>query len=77
MIQSVEDLAHGAIQLPPDQRFILAQRILESVEPDQSEEIDEAWQVEIRKRINQYDGGETKGIPAEQVFSEIDRRILS
>ena len=47
------------------------------MEPDQSEEIDEAWQVEIRKRINQYDGGETKGIPAEQVFSEIDRRILS
>jgi len=75
MIHTIEDLAQGAIELPPDQRFTLAQRILASVEPDGEPAIDTAWTVEIRERIRKYDAGETRGIPASEVFSEIDRRL--
>ncbi|MEO5715051.1 MAG: addiction module protein [Luteolibacter sp.] len=75
MIQTVDDLAQSAIQLPPDQRFTLAQRILASVEPQEDPAIDRAWVAEIRERIARYDSGETKGIPGAEVFAEIDRRL--
>lgn len=75
MIQTIDDLAESAIQLPPDQRFTLAQRILASVEPQEDSDVDRAWMTEIRKRIARYDSGETQGIPGAEVFSEIDRRL--
>ena len=51
MIQTIDALALGAIELPPDQRFALAQRILASVEPEEILETDEAWALEIRERM--------------------------
>ena len=75
MIYTLEDLAQGAIELPPDQRFTLAQRILASVEPSGEPSIDAAWATEIRERIRKYDAGEIKGIPASEVFAEIDRHL--
>ena len=75
MIQTIDALAQGAIELPPDQRFALAQRILASMEPAEAAEIDDAWTVEIRERIRKLDAGETKGFPGAEVFAEIDRRL--
>lgn len=75
MTETVDSLARGAVELPPDQRLTLAQVILASLEPDGSPTIDAAWEAEIRERIRRYDIGEVKGIPASQVFSELDRRL--
>ena len=75
MIQTIDALAQGAIELPPDQRFALAQRILASMEPEEAAGIDDAWTVEIQERIRKFDAGETKAIPGAEVFAEIDRRL--
>jgi putative addiction module component (TIGR02574 family) len=75
MIQTIDALAQGAIELPPDQRFALAQRILASMEPEETAGIDDAWTVEIQERIRKFDAGETKAIPGAEVFAEIDRRL--
>jgi putative addiction module component (TIGR02574 family) len=75
MIQTIDDLAQCATELPPEQRLTLARRILESVEPEGHAGIDTAWAVEIRERIRRYDSGETKGIPASEVLAEMDRRL--
>ena len=75
MTQTIEDLAKGAIELPPDQRLTLVHRILASLEPDGGPAINAAWEAEIRERIRRYDAGETKGIPAAEVFAEMDRRL--
>jgi len=75
MIQTVDELTQSAIQLPPDQRFTLAQRILASVEPQEDKGIDRAWVAQIRERMARYDSGETRGIPGSEVFAEIDRRL--
>jgi putative addiction module component (TIGR02574 family) len=71
----VESLAKEAIELPPDQRLTLAQRILASVEPDETPAIDEAWEAEIRERIRRYDRRESKGISAAEVFADLNRRL--
>jgi len=75
MIQTVEGLAQGAIELPPDQRLTLAQRILASVEPTSDPKIDAAWVIEIRERIRRYDLGETCSVPGSEVFAGIDRLL--
>lgn len=75
MIQTIDDLTQGAVALPPDQRFTLAQRILASVEPEVDPVVDEAWAAVIGGRIRKYDAGETEGIPAAEVFAKVDRRL--
>lgn len=75
MVHSIEELTQGAIELPPDQRYTLAQRILASVEPPGDAEVHRAWAEEIQERIRRFDSGETKGIPATEVFAEMSRRL--
>lgn len=67
MILTIDALAQGAIELPPDQRFALAHRILASVEPEEAAGIDDAWTQVIRERIRKFDSGETKGIRKERL----------
>lgn len=75
MAGSIDTLVSEAMHLPPDQRMTLAHRILSSVEPAASSEIDEAWDSEIRERIARYDAGGIRSIPAAEVFAEVDRRL--
>jgi putative addiction module component (TIGR02574 family) len=77
MAETIESLVREATELPPDQRFTLARRILASVEPEGSPAIDAAWEAAIRERIGRYDAGLSKSIPASEVFAELDRRLAS
>ena len=75
MAELVETLMSEAMQLPPDQRLTLAHRILSSLEPTASPEIDAAWENEIRQRIARYDADEVHTVSASEVFAELDRRL--
>lgn len=75
MSTSVEDIAADAERLSPDQRLTLAHKILSSVEPLGSREIEAAWDTEIRRRIGIYDSGNSVALPAPGVFAELDRRL--
>ena len=74
-MKSLEDIATEALLLPKDQRFTLAHRILSSVEPDMKGEAEAAWDVEIRERIQRYDAGLTSGVPGQEVFAELDKKL--
>lgn len=75
MTGTIDSLVAEAMHLPPDQRLTLAHRILSSVEPAESAEIEAAWDKEICERIARYDAGGVKSIPAAEVFAEVDRRL--
>ncbi|MCP5521794.1 MAG: addiction module protein [Verrucomicrobiales bacterium] len=75
MRNAVEMIVAEAVQLPPDHRLTVAHRILRSVEPEPSTEVEAAWDSEIRERIARYDAGEVHGVPASEVFAELDRRL--
>jgi putative addiction module component (TIGR02574 family) len=74
-MKSLEAIASEALLLPEDQRFNLARRILSSVEPETEAEAEVAWDMEIRERIKKYDAGLTSGIPGQEVFSELDKKL--
>jgi hypothetical protein len=53
----------------------LAHRILSSIEPEPTAEVEAAWEVEIGERIRRYDAGETRSIPAAEVFANLAERL--
>jgi len=75
MSKSLEALTTEAMDLPSDQRFALAHRILTSVEPQASQEIDAAWDAEIRDRIQRLDRGGVRLVTASEAFAEVERRL--
>jgi putative addiction module component (TIGR02574 family) len=74
-MKSLEDIESEALLLPRDQRFTLAHRILSSIEPDMKAEAEAAWDMEIRERIRKYDAGLTSGVPGQEVFAELDKKL--
>ena len=74
---TLTQLLQEAAQLPEDQRLTLGHRLLVAGEPPPSDEVEQAWDVEIRERIARYDRGETRSRPVGEVFSDLDRRLQS
>ena len=74
-MSSINDILQEAIQLPEDQRFTLAHKLLTVSEPHLSDDVVTAWDVEIRNRIERYDRGETRSRTASEVFKDLDDRL--
>jgi putative addiction module component (TIGR02574 family) len=73
MTTSLEELSQQALGLPAEQRLELARHLLDSVdlEPEPGAEI--AWEAEIAHRIERFDAGESKPLPAAEVFDRLRR----
>ncbi len=65
-----EDVASAALALPPAARAMLAEDLVASLETSR-EEIDEAWRIEIERRVKEIKEGKVRLIPGEQVMSEL------
>ncbi len=74
MTTFVEELSQRALELPPEERVRLAEKILATVH-EVGAEVEAAWTQEIQRRLAEIDNGTAKLIPAEDVFAEV-RRIL-
>jgi putative addiction module component (TIGR02574 family) len=73
MSELAEKLIEQALDLPPDQRARLAERLLSSLEPELSP-IDQLWAREAGDRLDACERGEIKALPAEEVFNAIKNR---
>lgn len=70
----LDDLKARALQLTPPDRDELIRALIESIdgEPEGTpEEIAQAWNDEIARRIADFEAGKTKGISADEVFAKI------
>lgn len=73
MSLTYQQVAHAAMQLSPDQRVALAEKLWVSV--DTPEATAAAWDEEIARRVAQLDAGEVATVPAEQVFAELRAQL--
>ena len=71
MPSTLDAVAHDALILPPDQRLALARQLLDSVDPEPDPRADAAWEAEIVRRIARFKAGESKPIPAGEVFARL------
>jgi putative addiction module component (TIGR02574 family) len=71
---TVEKLAEDALTLSDRERAELAHKLLVSLEGAPEENAEEAWDVEIARRVDRIKEGTAKGRPAEEVFRDIRAR---
>ena len=62
-----------ALSLPPAERAEIAERLLSSLDRPSQKEIDELWGKEAEDRLDAFDRGEIKAIPAKEVFEQVDK----
>lgn len=67
----IEDIERQAFLLPEDQRLELAQKLISSVEPGIDPGAEEAWDLVIQDRIDQYNSGQLETVSASKVFSRL------
>lgn len=59
--------------LPIDMKLELIDHLLESISQPQKE-IDDAWQEEVERRIDDVESGKVKLIPGDEVFARLRER---
>lgn len=69
MTQAVAQIVAQLGDLSQPERAELAHAVLPSLEPDEPG-ADDAWNLEIARRVARIRSGEAIGIPAEQVISD-------
>ena len=71
MPATLDAVAHDALILPPEDRLALARQLLDSVDLEPAPGAEAAWEAEITGRIARYKAGESKTIPAGEVFGRL------
>jgi putative addiction module component (TIGR02574 family) len=75
MSDTLTELKHKASQLSEVERAELALSLIESLDGPADPDVEEAWRVEIERRIGQIDRGEVQPIPGDEVFAKLRRRL--
>jgi len=70
MSQDYAEIEKSALLLSPEERARLAEAMTESLREAMSQEVEAAWEAEIRHRVEAYERGEATLIPAEDVFAK-------
>ena len=75
-MSSLDQIAESALGLPLPDRTRLVARLLESLDDASHDpEIEQAWEVEIARRVRELVEGRVKTIPAEQALSEARSKL--
>jgi putative addiction module component (TIGR02574 family) len=72
MNTTAKQLYENALQLPDSERSELAAWLIESLDPEVDHDVEEAWNVEIARRIDELDSGAVRAVP----WPEARRMIL-
>jgi putative addiction module component (TIGR02574 family) len=60
MNRDAADILKEALSLPSDQRAALAGSLISSLDEEPDEAVEEAWSVEIARRLAEIDSGQVK-----------------
>lgn len=74
MSDTLAELKKKAAQLSDAERAELAFSLIKSLDGPDDPDVEEAWRVEIERRIGQLDRGEVQLIPGDEVFARLRRR---
>lgn len=71
-----KDLIAEAISLPVEERAMVVDSILKSLNPPESD-IDKKWAAVAKQRLKELRSGEVEAIPGDEVFKRIWKRFSS
>ncbi|MDI6447704.1 addiction module protein [Anaerobaca lacustris] len=70
----MKELIEAVVSLPVDERAIVADAVLRSLDAPESE-IDRKWVQVAQRRLAEVRAGEIKPVPGEQVFAKVWKRF--
>jgi len=70
----VEDIAEEALALPSEARALLADRLVESLDPAEDGYIHNLWAAEASRRLQELRSGDTTGISGEDAFARLRQK---
>lgn len=69
-----KDLIAEAVSLPVEERAMVVDSLLRSLNPPESQ-VDKRWAAVAKRRLEQLRSGEVKAVPGEEVFQRIGNRF--
>lgn len=75
MHMTVEQIAEEALALPSEARALLADRLVESLDPAEDGYIRQLWMREAKRRLDEVRRGEVQTVPSEVAFAEVRQAI--
>ncbi len=75
MSLTVDQITAEALHLPVSSRAELAEKLVESLDFSENDDIQQAWATEAIRRRDEVRSGKVKTIPGEEVLAEV-RRML-
>ncbi len=77
MPSDLKVLTEQALRLPADDRVVLAESLLLTIDEKHDQLVEEATLVELERRLRELEEGKVKGIPAEEVFKKVREALKS
>lgn len=75
MPRPFDELAEEAMQLPVASRIMLADKLVESLDSEELDEIQRLWVAEAIRRRDEVRSGQVQAVPGEQVLDEVRRLV--
>jgi hypothetical protein len=75
MSLSVEEIAEEALSLPSEARVLLADRLVESLDPVEDEKIRRLWAKEAVRRRDEVRSGRVKTIPGAEALKRVRKAV--
>jgi putative addiction module component (TIGR02574 family) len=73
MTLQTKEILKKALLLPPVERAELIEQVFQSFDCDNKNDFDALWAKEAEARIDAFEKGKLKAIPAKEVFRKIDK----
>jgi putative addiction module component (TIGR02574 family) len=75
MSMTVEQIAEEALALPSEARALLADRLVESLDPTEDGYIRQLWATEALRRRDDVRSGRVKTIPGDEALARVRRAV--
>ena len=72
---TIEQIAAEALTLPSEQRALLADRLVESLDAAEVSRIDRLWATEAKRRRDEVRDGSVKTIPGDEALARVRRSL--
>jgi putative addiction module component (TIGR02574 family) len=75
MPMTIEELAEEALALPSEQRALLADRLVESLDAAEANRLDRLWASEAKRRRDEVRQGGVQTIPGDEALARVRRSL--
>jgi hypothetical protein len=75
MSLTLEQITEEAMKLSPDSKALLADKLVESLELEEPDEIHRLWSAEAIRRRDEIRSGREQPVPGKEVLEEVRRLV--